>query len=112
MSTHIGRAAEQTAAQYLRRHGFEVLTQNWRTRWCEIDVVAVRGSMVYFVEVKYRRSADWGSGLDYVTPRKVQQMYFAAEFWLACHRHNGEARLAAIELSGQPPQVTGWAPIG
>lgn len=80
MSTFIGRMAEQAAADYLRRHGFEVLAQNWRTRWCEIDIVARRGQTVCFVEVKYRGRTDWGSGLDYVTRRKVQQMYFAAEF--------------------------------
>jgi uncharacterized protein (TIGR00252 family) len=83
MSTATGRRAEAAAADYLRRHGFCVLECNWRTRWCEIDIVASKGDVVYFVEVKYRRRDDWGSGLEYVTHRKLRQMYFAAHFWAA-----------------------------
>lgn len=108
MSTASGKAAEQAAAKYLRRNGFKIITQNWRTRWCEIDIVATKASIVYFVEVKYRASAAWGSGLDYITKRKLQQMHFAAEFWVATYTWRGDYRISAIELTGQPPRVMGW----
>lgn len=104
-TTAIGRAAEAAAAEFLQAKGCTVLEQNWRTRWCEIDIVAVRENIVYFVEVKYRAKANWGSGLDYVTPKKLRQMHFAAEFWVAKHRFSGDYRLAAIELTGEPPHV-------
>lgn len=107
MSTIVGRQAEAIAADYLRSHGFTVLAQNWRTRWCEIDIVASKGDATYFVEVKYRSRSDWGSGLDYITRTKVRQMYFAAHFWLARHGGSGDTRLAAIELTGTPPRITG-----
>jgi ribonuclease HII len=104
-TTAIGRAAEAVAAEFLVAKGCTVLAQNWRTRWCEIDIVAVRGNIVYFVEVKYRQSAAWGTGLEYVTPKKLRQMHFAAEFWVAKHRFTGDYQLAAIELTGEPPRV-------
>lgn len=105
MSTVAGRAAEDVAAQFLTVKGCTVHQQNWRTRWCEIDIVASRGNIVYMVEVKYRARAAWGSGLDYITPKKLQQMRFAAEFWCAKYQWRGDYRLAAVELSGNPPQV-------
>lgn len=104
-TTAIGRAAESAAAEFLRAKGCNVLAQNWRTRWCEIDIVATRENIVYIVEVKYRAKANWGTGLDYITPQKLRQMHFAAEFWVAKHHFSGDYRLAAIELTGNPPHV-------
>lgn len=104
-TTTTGRAAEAVAAAFLAAKGCTVLAQNWRTRWCEIDIVAQRGEILFFVEVKYRASHAWGSGFDYITPQKLAQMRFAAEFWQAKHGYDGTCQLAAIELTGNPPQV-------
>jgi uncharacterized protein (TIGR00252 family) len=109
MSTEVGRAAEDVAAKYLEKLGHKILERNWRTRWCEIDIVSQKGSVLYFVEVKYRASSAWGNGLEYVTPKKLQQMRFAAEFWLVGARTNAkDCRLAAISLSDSPPKVDEW----
>lgn len=109
MSTTVrGRQAEDAAATFLRSKGFTVHAQNWRTRWCEIDIVAQKAGCIYFVEVKYRGSDMWGSGLDYITPRKLRQMHFAADVWMAKHGQSYSYRLAAIELTDDPPQVTAW----
>jgi uncharacterized protein (TIGR00252 family) len=109
MSTEVGRRAEQVAAAYLRRRGYQVVAQNWRTRWCEIDLIVRKGSCIYFVEVKYRGSTAQGSGLEYITNRKLEQMHFAAEFWLAQHpQSQGDYRLAALEVTGQDYSVTAW----
>lgn len=101
-----GRQAEQAAAEYLVRQGYTVLEHNWRTRYCEIDIVAQKGKAVYFVEVKYRGSDGQGTGLDYITPKKLSQMRFAAELWLQSHDWNDDCCLAAIELTGPTYEVT------
>lgn len=97
-TTQTGRQAEQAAAEHLTRLGYEVLMHNWRTRFCEIDLVAVKDGCVHFVEVKYRSHDDQGSGLDYITPSKLRQMRFAAEQWLHENDWLGDANLAAIEI--------------
>lgn len=101
-----GRKAEAVAAAFLERRGCQIIHQNWRTRWCEIDIIARQQHTVYFYEVKYRLHARQGSGIDYITPRKLGQMRFAAEFWLAKHSWNGDCQLCAIEVSGHQFQVT------
>jgi ribonuclease HII len=101
-----GRAAEQAAAEYLERSGFEIVDQNWRTRSCEIDIVAIKNNTAYCVEVKYRQSNQQGSGLEYITAAKQKQMHFAAEMWAAHHNWRGDITLSAIEVSGPAYEVT------
>src|SRR4051794_13247196 len=62
-----GRYGEDAAAEYLRRRGYEILARNVRTSFGELDLVALDGETVVFVEVKARRSA---GGLEAVDPRK------------------------------------------
>lgn len=102
----IGRKAEAAAAAFLVRKGCSIIAQNWRTRMCEIDIVAQREDTIFFCEVKYRRTATHGSGIDYITPKKLRQMHFAAESWAHAHRWDGEYQLCAIEVSGARFLVT------
>lgn len=101
-----GHEAEQFAAEHLEHLGYEILELNYRTRWCEIDIVARKDGIVSFVEVKYRQSAGQGGGLDYITPAKLRQMRFAAENWAAEHDFDGVWQLAALEVSGADFAVT------
>jgi uncharacterized protein (TIGR00252 family) len=105
-----GRQAEAAAAEYLRNKKFKILAQNWRTRWCEVDIIAQKKKTIYFVEVKYRQSDRQGSGLEYITPRKLGQMKFAATFWVAQNNWHGDYSLAAIEVSGQDFVATTFLP--
>jgi uncharacterized protein (TIGR00252 family) len=101
-----GSLAETAAAEYLQKQGFEMLERNWRSRWCEIDLIAKKGDIIYFVEVKYRRGSNQGEGLSYITPTKLKQMRFAANFWLAVQAFDGDCELAAVGLAGDDFAVT------
>ncbi len=104
MSTSSGKLAEDAAAQYLRTLGYSIRDQNWRTRYCEIDIVAEKNKIIWSVEVKYRRQSGQGFGYEYVTPKKLQQMQFAAELWVQAHAWEGDYRLAVVSVDGD--QVT------
>jgi uncharacterized protein (TIGR00252 family) len=105
-TTSIGHQAEIAAAEYLKGQKFKIIDLNWRTRYCEIDIVAQKESCVFFVEVKYRKSNNWGSGLDYITHSKQKQMALAAEMWVSTHDWQGEYCLSAVEVSGEDFVVT------
>lgn len=105
-TTETGRQAETAAAAFLEAKGCRIVERNWRTRLCEIDVIAERDGVVYFCEVKYRRTNRQGSGLEYVTPKKLAQMRFAATSWVHTHGWNGEYQLCAIAVSGPGFRVT------
>ncbi|MEO5690848.1 MAG: ribonuclease HII [Candidatus Saccharimonadales bacterium] len=100
----VGHRAETAACEYLETHGYTIIDRNWRTKWCEIDIIAEKDSVISFVEVKYRSSDSQGGGVAAITPSKVRQMRFAAELWLRNHPHV-DAQLAAVEVAGTELQV-------
>ena len=100
-----GHKAEAVAATYLERHGYVIVDRNWRTRWCEIDIVAQKEHCMYFVEVKYRRYTQNGTGLEYITSKKLSQMIRAAESWVQANTWNQEYNLLAVEVRGVIPAV-------
>lgn len=107
-----GEAAEDFAAAYLAAQGFEVVERNWKTKWCEIDIIAIKEEELHFVKVKYRRNDQSGDGLEAITPKKQQQMHFAARLWLHTHQQfpHRSVQLAAISLSGEPIRLVSWLP--
>ena len=103
----IGDKGEQAVADWLAADGHEIIARNWRTRYCEIDIVSVKGEVLYFTEVKYRKNDDFGDGLAAITAKKQRQMRFAAELFLAGKpEYSGmAAKLLAASVSGDPPAV-------
>lgn len=93
-----GHDAEKSAAKYLESQGYKIIELNWRTKLCEIDIVCKKNDIVHFVEVKSRSSAKWGSGLDYITPKKLKQMEFAANMWVQNNNWGGDYRLDALAV--------------
>src|SRR3990167_5252247 len=106
MSTYIGRSAEDAAAGFLHQKGFEILSQNWRTRWCEIDIVAQKDNVIHFVEVKFRSSPTAGSGLDYITPSKIKQLKRAALFWTNENNWEDDYQIDVIAVDGPSCRIT------
>ncbi len=98
-TTELGKQAEQVAAKYLQAHGYRILHTNWKTKQCEIDIVAQKGDCVSYIEVKYRATDIAGSGLDYITHRKKQQMDYAARIWVQENQWNGAIALEAVEVA-------------
>ena len=96
----IGDAGEQTAADWLAADGHEIIARNWRTRYCEIDIVSMKDGTLYFIEVKYRKNDDFGGGLAAITAKKQQQMRFAAELFIAKHpQYEGrDMRMLAVAV--------------
>ena len=94
-----GHDAEKVAADFLLAHGYEIIELNWRTPVCEIAIVAKRNKTIYFVEVKYRSNNHQGTGLDYITSKKLKQMEFSAQCWVQEEKWTGDYRLSAIEVS-------------
>jgi Holliday junction resolvase-like predicted endonuclease len=96
-----GHDAEKEAAIYLKKQKFKVRELNWKTRYCEIDIVAEKKNVMWFVEVKSRRNRSQGYGYEYVTPQKLEQMKFAAEMWVQEHFWHNDYRLAVISIDGE-----------
>ncbi len=89
-TTLLGRWGEAQAAGYLHRHGYRLIASGYRCRMGEIDLIARRGNVLAFVEVKLRRNAKFATAREQVTPVKQRRIVTAAKCFLAQHPEWGE----------------------
>jgi putative endonuclease len=82
----LGRFGEQAAARYLGAAGLVVVERNWRCARGEIDIIAVDGPALVFVEVKTRSSLAFGDPAESVTPVKAARLRLLAAQWLSDRR--------------------------
>lgn len=102
----VGDAGEDAAARYLQRFGHDILERNWRTKYCEVDIISRKGDTIYFVEVKYRKNDEAGDGLAVITAQKLRQMRFAANFYAHVkYIKNSNLQLVVVSTSGTSPEV-------
>lgn len=85
----LGRAGEELAAQWYEQHGYQVVARNWRCRQGELDVVARRGRLYVFCEVKARSSEAFGSPAEAVGRTKQARLRRLAAAWLAADASPG-----------------------
>ncbi len=104
----LGRRGEELAVHALSRQGYAIVERNWRTPGGEIDVVAVQGGALVFVEVKTRRTRAFGPPQEAVSPAKQAHLRQAAELYLQSHQGDWTAvrfDVVAITLTGPTPQI-------
>lgn len=96
----IGDAAENIAMHELESRGHTILERNWKTKFCEIDIVSRLDQTIYFTEVKYRKNAKHGDGFAAITPKKLKQMEFAAKTYMQyAQLSNIDMRLVAAAVT-------------
>jgi putative endonuclease len=81
----LGAQGEDCAVLFLERQGLRILARNLRSGGVEIDVIAARGRLVVFVEVKTRRSRRAGLPEESVDARKQARLVAGASAWLREH---------------------------
>ena len=105
-----GDDAEALAAAYLRRAGLQILTQNYRVRGGELDLVALDGEAVVFVEVRYRKSPRFGGAAASIDARKQQRLIHAAQVYLMKHPRQADrpCRFDCILLDALSTEHIDW----
>lgn len=82
---HLGNTGEALAAYFLQQRGFRVLARNWRYKQLELDIIAMHGDTLVFVEVKTRTSGGMSAPVEAITPRKKASCIRAGRAYLAAH---------------------------
>jgi len=106
----VGRFGEDLAARHLTAAGLQVLDRNWRCRDGELDIVALDGAVLAFVEVKTRSSVAFGDPTEAIDPAKASRLRRVALRWLAEHpeRRTRELRfdvVAVVRCAPGGPEV-------
>ncbi len=96
-----GLEAEVYAAQLLKRCGYDIVEHRYRLHHNDIDIVARKGCMVVFVEVRYRLNNRFGTPAESVGPGKRHDLVRLARLWMARNGRPGDfARFDVIGIQG------------
>jgi putative endonuclease len=92
----MGLRGERVAEKWLHVHGWQIAERRFRNGHRDIDLVAIRpepagtGRTVAFVEVKTRRSADFGGPVSAVNWRKQRELCRSAKVWMSRFQEPGD----------------------
>ncbi len=78
---HFGKTAEALAIRWLRKHGYQIVEQNLRLLGGELDIVAQDKDTLVFIEVKGRRTNQFGGASYAIDERKKRQIIKLASFY-------------------------------
>ena len=93
----LGREGEEKAAVYLDARGFEILERNFRCRFGEIDIIAMDGDTLCFIEVKTRRNCRFGLPAEAVSRQKMLRVQRCAYAFL--QRFRGQYREIRADIA-------------
>ncbi len=93
-----GDAGEELAAKWLKRRRYQIIERNFSCRWGEIDVIAKKGDLLCFVEVKTRAADSFGRPAEAVDYRKQQCLLKTASVYLAQHPCDLQPRFDVAEV--------------
>lgn len=101
-----GFLGEEAASNYLKKHGYAIIERNFKKRYGEIDIIAIdpstgsgREKTLVFVEVKTRRSHDYGAPLESITPWKLRSVVKTAQYFVMTHKNMPELlRIDAVSV--------------
>ncbi|HLO97638.1 MAG TPA: YraN family protein [Fimbriimonas sp.] len=95
----LGREIEARAVAFLLELGYIIITRNYQIRGGEIDIVALDGDVLVFVEVRYRYD---GTAFDSISPRKADALKRSARKYVMDMDENREYRIdfLAVDPNG------------
>jgi putative endonuclease len=105
----LGQSAEELAVHYFTEHGFSIRARNYRYLRAEIDIIAQKGLLLVFVEVKARSNDQFGYPETFVTPRQQALVRAAADHYIIVADWNHAIRfdiIAILQQNGSQPQLT------
>ncbi|MCP4442451.1 MAG: YraN family protein [Aureispira sp.] len=100
----IGELGEQIAQKYLQAQEYRILTTNWRWGKGEVDIIAQKGEVLVFVEVKTRTNNNFGQPEEAVTTKKQQLFYELAVEYMYQINYEQEFRFDIIAIVLEPKQ--------
>ncbi len=94
----LGKRGELLACSFLTKKGYSILETNWRRKRLEIDIIALDGDELVFVEVKTRTTSIFGEPEEAVTPQKRRHLIQAANAYVIKSGYDRGSRFDVISI--------------
>ena len=96
-----GRLGEEYAAKHLEKNGYRIICRNYKTKIAEIDIIAIDGDCLCFMEVKTRKSKSFGTASEAVDFRKREKIILGARCFLTSKPQFSNFRFDVVEVYGK-----------
>ena len=96
----LGRLGELTTARFLKKKGYKIIDKNYTNKIGEVDLIALYGDLLVFIEVKTRSSTQYGNPSDAVDYSKQRKYVLLCESYLLLHKEykNKCVRFDVVEV--------------
>lgn len=103
----LGKQGEAEASRYLREQGYDIIARNYRYQHAEIDLIAKKGKLLVFVEVKTRTNLSFGNPEEFVSYTKSKLVMKAAEHYIFSTDwlHDIRFDIVAVTITGNELRV-------
>ena len=101
----LGEKGEGVAVKFLRKRGYKIIVQNFKTRIGEIDIIARDGETLAFIEVKTRESIEYGRPFEAVNRFKKKKIVNVALLYLKRFKEIPPCRFDVVSIyyeNGRP----------
>jgi putative endonuclease len=82
-----GKKGESIAVSFLKKNGYEIIEKNYKVSGVEIDIIAKMGNTISFIEVKTRKSNDFGFPEEFVNREKSRRIIRGAKLFFASKKN-------------------------
>jgi len=96
MKNTVWKIGELAAKEYLENNGYQIIEQNYQTKYSEIDLIVKRDNVLIFVEVRTKRSSAFVSPEESINKKKLKKLYWNAENYVGIKKYKGQYRIDAI----------------
>ncbi len=97
MSRATGNIAEDLACKFLIKNNYEIVDRNFYSKFGEIDIIALKGRVLHFVEVKSGKNFD---PIYAITPKKLDKILKTVNYYILKKKINSEIVIDAIIIKG------------
>jgi len=100
-----GKLGENIAKDYLKKKGYKIIEENFKTKYGEIDLVAKKGKDLIIIEARTKIGDSFGSPEESLTKKKLRKLWLNARNYAARSKWQGEVRIDAVCLVLNPDKT-------
>ena len=95
-----GQIGEEAASKFLTTLGYRIIERNYRKNYGEIDIIAIDGHVLVFIEVKTRKGNTYGLPEEAITPWKINHLIKSVKYYQLTHDKLGhDIRIDVVSIS-------------
>ncbi len=98
----VWKIGEEIAKEYLENKGYQIIEQNYRTKYSEIDLIVKKDDILIFVEVRTKKSGAFVAPEESINQKKLKKLYWNAEAYVSAKKYKGQYRIDAICIILKP----------